>query len=86
MVQRPTKQEQNRANGVSDATSPFLGSAPDHSMSFDVKDVVEISVPNVSTSDVTAKGANGKACPYLVSAPHNLSSLTLFRCLYWLPN
>ncbi|KAB8269932.1 hypothetical protein BDV30DRAFT_177399 [Aspergillus minisclerotigenes] len=59
MVQRPTKQEQNRANGVSDATSPFLGSAPDHSMSFDVKDVVEISVPNVSTSDVTAKGANG---------------------------
>ncbi|KAF5863023.1 hypothetical protein ETB97_010831 [Aspergillus alliaceus] len=59
MVQRLTKQEQNRTNGVSDATTPFLGSAPDHSMSFDVKDVLDIFVPNVSTSDVTAKAANG---------------------------
>ncbi|PYI03332.1 putative PAB1 binding protein [Aspergillus sclerotiicarbonarius CBS 121057] len=59
MVQRPPKADQNRANGVSEASSPFMGSAPDHSMSFDVKDVVDISVPNVTTADVTAKGSNG---------------------------
>jgi hypothetical protein len=29
-------------------------------MSFDVKDVVDISVPNVSPSEVTAKGVNGR--------------------------
>ncbi|RAK82363.1 putative PAB1 binding protein (Pbp1) [Aspergillus fijiensis CBS 313.89] len=59
MVQRPNKQEQHRANGVSEASSPFMGSAPDHSMSFDVKDIVDISVSDVSTTDVLAKAPNG---------------------------
>lgn len=59
MVQRPSKQDIQRSNGVSEVASPFLGSAPDHSMSFDIKDVVDISVANVSTADVTAKESNG---------------------------
>jgi hypothetical protein len=59
MVQRPSKQDLQRTNGVSDATSPFLGSGADHSMVFDVKDVVDISVANASTTDVTAKAPNG---------------------------
>ncbi|KKK21078.1 hypothetical protein P175DRAFT_0473478 [Aspergillus ochraceoroseus IBT 24754] len=59
MVQRQAKPEQQRANGVSEVASPFLGSAPDHSVSFDLKDVVDVSVPNVSTTDVLAKTSNG---------------------------
>ena len=59
MAQRASKQDLQRTNGVSDIASPFMGSAPDHSMSFDVKDVVDISVPNVSTAEVTAKESNG---------------------------
>lgn len=59
MVQRPAKQDHQRANGVSDVVSPFLGTAPDHSMSFDVKDVVDIAVSSVSTAEVTAKAPNG---------------------------
>lgn len=59
MAQRASKQDLQRTNGVSDVASPFMGSAPDHSMSFDVKDVVDISVPNVSTAEVTAKESNG---------------------------
>ena len=59
MVQRPSKQDLQRSNGVSEVASPFMGSAPDHSMSFDVKDVVDISVENVSTADVAAKESNG---------------------------
>lgn len=59
MVQRPAKQDHQRTNGMSDVVSPFLGTAPDHSMSFDVKDVVDIAVSNVSTADVTAKAPNG---------------------------
>lgn len=69
MVQRSSKQDLQRTNGVSDVVSPFLGSAPDHSMSFDVKDVVDISVASVSTAEVTAKEPNGMlsdlTCPWL---------------------
>ncbi|KAI9928641.1 hypothetical protein ASPWEDRAFT_36403 [Aspergillus wentii DTO 134E9] len=61
MVQRASKQDPQRTNGVSDVASPFLGSAPEHSMAFDVKDIVDIAVANVSTADVTAKTANGAA-------------------------
>ena len=59
MVQRLSKQDLQRANGVSDVASPFLGSGADHIMAFDVKDVVDISVAGASTADVTAKGSNG---------------------------
>ncbi|KAL2817862.1 PAB1 binding protein [Aspergillus granulosus] len=60
MTQRQSKQDQNRANGVSDTTSPFIGSAPEHSMTFNVNDVVDISVLNVTTADILAK-PNGAA-------------------------
>lgn len=60
MVRRLSQQDQSRAtNGVSEIEAPFLGSAPDHSVAFDVKDVIDVSVANVSTADVTAKGSNG---------------------------
>ncbi|PYH98333.1 hypothetical protein BO71DRAFT_65829 [Aspergillus ellipticus CBS 707.79] len=68
MVQRPAKTEQHRSNGVSEASSPFMGSAPDHSMSFDVKDVADISVPNVSTAEVAAKGSNGASVGFKTDA------------------
>ena len=59
MVHRPSEQEQSRSNGVSDVASPYLGPAPDHSMLFDVKDIVDVSVANASTADVLAKGSKG---------------------------
>ncbi|KAL2011709.1 hypothetical protein VTN00DRAFT_4427 [Thermoascus crustaceus] len=60
MVQRPSAQtEQPRTNGLSDVASPYLGSPPDHSMAFDVKEIADVSVANVSTADVTAKPQNG---------------------------
>jgi hypothetical protein len=60
MVQRASAQtEQSRANGLSDAASPFLGSSPDHSMSFDTKEIADVAVANVSTTDVVAKEPNG---------------------------
>lgn len=59
MVQRSFKHDPQRPNGVSEAAIPFLGSGADHTMAFDVKDVVDIAIPNVSTADVTAKGSNG---------------------------
>lgn len=55
MTQRQSKQDQSRANGVSDATSPFFGSAPEHIMTFNMNDVLDVSVSNVTTTDVLAK-------------------------------
>lgn len=59
MAHRPSQQEQSQTNGVSEVASPYLGSAPDHSMVFDIKDIVDISVANVSTSDVLTKSSKG---------------------------
>jgi hypothetical protein len=59
MVQRVPQEGQPRANGVSDVATPYLGSAPEHTMSFEIKDVADISVPNVTTAEVSAKDSNG---------------------------
>ncbi|KAL4809706.1 hypothetical protein BDV18DRAFT_83842 [Aspergillus unguis] len=67
MTQRQSKQDQNRANGVSDAASPFFGSAPEHSMTFNMNDVLDISVPKVTTTDVLAK-SNGAATGFRTDA------------------
>ena len=56
MAQRTSPSDQGRANGAND---PYLGSAPDYSMVFDVKDVVDVAVANVSTTEVIAKEATG---------------------------
>ncbi|PKY00863.1 hypothetical protein P168DRAFT_321922 [Aspergillus campestris IBT 28561] len=68
MVQRLPKQEQGKTNGASEPATPFLGSAPDHSVSLDARDIVEISVPNVSTSDVTAKAPSGASAGFRTDA------------------
>lgn len=53
------RSDQSKQNGANNAASPLLGSAPDFSMVFDAKDVVDISVANVSPADVTTKPSNG---------------------------
>lgn len=61
MVQRASSENQPKTNGVSDVTTPYLGTGPDHSMAFDIKDISDISVQNVSTAEVSAKEPNGKS-------------------------
>lgn len=63
MTQRQSKQDQLKTNGVSDVAIPFFGSAPEHSMTFNMNDVVDVSVPNVTTTDVLAK-SNGTPKPF----------------------
>ncbi|KAJ5281830.1 hypothetical protein N7478_007202 [Penicillium angulare] len=57
MVQRAP--EENKTNGVNDATTPYLGAGIDHAMSFDIKDIADISVPNVVPAEVSVKESNG---------------------------
>lgn len=65
MVQRASQDAQSKANGVSDAASPYLGSGPEHSMAFDIRDVADIAVPNVSPAEMSAKEANGRNSPFM---------------------
>lgn len=58
MTQRASQSDQGRSNGSNDTI--YLGSAPDHSMVFDIKDVVDVAVANVSTTEVIAKEHSGK--------------------------
>lgn len=59
MVQRVTLAEP-RADGLSDTTTPFVGTGPDHSMKFKIDDIADIVVNNVTTAEVVAKDTNGK--------------------------
>ncbi|KAL5358345.1 hypothetical protein BJX96DRAFT_39782 [Aspergillus floccosus] len=61
MVQRTTRSNQQRANGTNENSSPFLGSAPNHSVAFDIKDIRDIAVANVSTSELIAKSSSTSA-------------------------
>lgn len=63
MVQRASQENQPKTNGMSEVTSPYLGTGPDHSMAFDIKDVADIAVPNVVPAEVSAKEPNGKTSP-----------------------
>lgn len=70
MVQRASAPADQRTHGLSDAASPFLGSAPDHSMTFDTKEVTDIAVVNVSPSEVIAKESNGMPLSHESSPMH----------------
>jgi hypothetical protein len=61
MVQRISQENQGKTNGVSDTTTPYVGSAPEHGMAFDIKDVADIFVPKVVPAEVTVKESNGGA-------------------------
>ncbi|KAJ5610838.1 hypothetical protein N7510_007557 [Penicillium lagena] len=68
MVQRASQENQPKANGVSEVTSPYLGTGPDHSMAFDIKDVADIAVPNVVPAEVSAKESNGASAGFKTDA------------------
>lgn len=59
MARRTSQEGQPRANGSSDTVTPYLGSTPEHIISFEIKDVADIAVPNVTTAEVSAKEPNG---------------------------
>jgi Ataxin 2 SM domain len=60
MVQRAASQLESHANGLSDVTTPFIGSGADHSMKFNVEEIDDIIVNNVTTTEVAVKESNGK--------------------------
>ncbi|KAJ5893886.1 hypothetical protein N7495_005577 [Penicillium taxi] len=58
---RNSSESNAKSNGLSESISPYLGTAPDHSMSFETKDIVDFSVSDVAPTEVAMKESNGSA-------------------------
>lgn len=64
MVQRlSSSSPQPQTNGLSDVSVPFLGSPPEYSMIFDVKEVADLTVANVPNSGLVSKEASSMFLP-----------------------
>jgi Ataxin 2 SM domain len=58
MTRRISSSNETRANGVTDQSSAFTGSGPDFAMTFEGKDVAEISLPSLNIPEAS-KPVNG---------------------------
>ena len=63
MVKRKAAGSDRRPGGTDGASSGYIGSGPEHSMYFDIKDVVELAVDGVEFGDRSTKGPNGTLYP-----------------------
>ncbi|KKY23898.1 putative pab1 binding protein [Phaeomoniella chlamydospora] len=62
MVQESTNYDTS-ANGIAPSTQLYLGSGADHAMTFDLRDVVIASIPNLSLTEVK-NAANGASSAF----------------------
>ncbi|KAI9678159.1 MAG: hypothetical protein M1817_006104 [Caeruleum heppii] len=68
MVKQTTFGAQHQTNGVKSTTSDYTGSGPDHVMSFEMKDVVDITVDTVTFFDAPSRVQNGTASNFRTDA------------------
>ena len=59
MVRATQSTSETQANGVKDQASAFVGSGPNFAMTFSLRELADISMPELSTLD-TPKSQNGK--------------------------
>ena len=59
MVRRTSQLPKEGANGVEDCLGEYVGTGPDHSVVFGMGDIIDISIPNISTISNHAS-QNGK--------------------------
>lgn len=58
MVKRVDTRSQ-QSNGVANNVDEYIGQGEDHVMAFETQDVVDLSVPNVSTDKTRSRAPNG---------------------------
>lgn len=49
----------DQTNGILDTSPDYVGYGPDHVMTFDIKDIVNVEVPSATTDKVQQKHVNG---------------------------
>ena len=58
MTKKTYTESDEQTNGVADTDSSFIGSGAEFTVTFHVKDIVEIAIPELSAAD-GAKAQNG---------------------------
>ena len=61
MVKRRSAYADGHANGIDDMGSGYVGSGPEHAMSFDMKDVAGLVVEGLTLVDASATAQNGSS-------------------------
>lgn len=59
MVKR-TESRAQQSNGVANNAEEYIGEGDDHAIAFETQDVVDLSVPNVSTDKTRSRAPNGQ--------------------------
>ena len=60
MTRRLSSGNDGRVNGVADQVSPFTGAGPDFAMTFEGKDIAEVSLPSFNLPEAP-KTQNGES-------------------------
>lgn len=59
MVKQTAFGSDRQVNGVERATAGYVGSGPEYSMRFDMKDVADLAIGGITFGDSSSKTQNG---------------------------
>ncbi|KAI9850032.1 MAG: hypothetical protein M1838_006172 [Thelocarpon superellum] len=68
MTQQTKQKSVHQANGVDDSAPDYIGSGPEHIMSFETKDVIDVAVNGVAFTDAPSRGQNGVSAGFRTDA------------------
>ena len=78
MVQQVRSGNKSEVNGTQETFGEYIGVGEEHSMSFDIKEVADLAVDNV-TFDHRDKTQNGR-CPMAVAYLDLINLMYRFKC------
>lgn len=81
MTKKQYSLQPGQSNGVAAGEAALVGTGPEHTMSFDSKNITEISISGLTPAE-TAKLPNGM----MPTASNILRRLTICRCRFQVPN
>jgi len=59
MAKKLASPQNNHVNGVTETSEDYIGTGPDHIMTFDMQDVVDLSVNNARLDQTSSRVPNG---------------------------
>lgn len=59
MTKKLASPQNNHVNGVAETCEDYIGTGPDHIMTFDTQDVVDLSVNNARLDQTSSRVPNG---------------------------
>jgi len=70
MAKKLASSQNNHINGVTETSEDYIGTGPDHIMTFDTQDVVDLSVNNARLDQTSSRVTNGS---FHVTSPDSIT-------------